>query len=219
MRIPALTRRSALRLGALGVGGLLLAPAALAGPVMRWPLRLAYLRVSPSGFVHIRSEEQQAWTHLQTRLGGLIETIQPLQPDDMLGGRAPQVEGGANCALVGRQMAAAAGFDQLILYATHDGQRAYKSDGSWFSDIFASLQADLDKDDRAMGEVHLLDVMGGPALVTISADAKPRDPLNLFDSGRNPERETLAGLIQGLERRLQDLARDAYENQRSIGDF
>ncbi len=41
-------------------------------------------------------------------------------------------------------------------------------------------------------------------LVTVNADARPRDPLNLFDGGRNPERETLAGLTQGMERRLQD---------------
>jgi hypothetical protein len=121
--------------------------------------------------------------------------------------------------MVARRMAAAAGFDQVILYATNDGQKTYKSDGSWFSDLFASLQADLDKDDRAMGEAHLLDVSGGPALVSISADAKPRDPLNLWDGGRNPERETLMGLTRGMERRLQDLAREAYESQRSIGDY
>lgn len=218
MKMPALTRRSALRLGALGLGALTLAPAALAGPMVRWPMRLAYMRVSPSGFVHIRTDEQQAWVQLQTRLGGLIETIQPIQPDDMLGGAAPKVEGGANCAMVARQMASAQGFDQVILYATNDGQKTYKSDGSWFSDLFASLQADLDKDNRATGEAHLLDVGGGPALITVSADAKPRDPLNLWDGGRNPERETLTGLTQGMERRLQDLARDAYESQRSIGD-
>jgi hypothetical protein len=219
MRIPAITRRSALRLGALGLGGVVLAPAALAAPYTRWPLRLAYVRVSPSGFVHIRSDEQLAWTQLQTRLGGLIETIQPMQPDDMFGAKPPQVEGGANCAMVARQMASAAGFDQVILYATHDGQRTYKSDGGWFSDLFASLQAGLDKDERATGEAHLLDVMGGPALITVSADAKPRDPLNLFDGGRNPERETLASLTQGIERRLQDMARSAYDNQRSFGDY
>ena len=32
-------------------------------------------------------------------------------------------------------------------------------------------------------------------LASAMADAKPRDPLNLFDGGRNPERETLARLI------------------------
>ena len=58
----------------------------------------------------------------------------------------------------------------------------------------------------------------GVNAATVSADAKPRDPLNLWDGGRNPERETLNGLTQGMERRLQDMARVAYENQRSIGD-
>ncbi len=98
--------------------------------------------------------------------------------------------------MVARQMASAAGFDQVILYATHDGQRVYKSEGNWFSDMFVSLQGDLDKDDRATGEAHLLDVAGGMPLATVTADAKPRDPLNLFDGGRNPERETLMGRIR-----------------------
>jgi hypothetical protein len=213
-----ITRRAALRLGALGLGGLTLAPAAMAQGVTHWPLRLAYARVSPTGFIAIRGDEQQAWTNLQTRLGGLIETIQPIQPSSMMGNHAPQVEGAANCALVARQMAAAAGFNQVILYATNDGQKTYPSDGGWFSDIFANLQADLDKDGRATGEAHLLDIGGGMPLASVTADAKPRDPLNLFDGGRNPERETLASLAQAMELRLQDMARAVYENSRSIAD-
>ncbi len=218
-----ITRRAALRLGAqslgvVGLGGLVLAPTAMAQGMTQWPLRLAYARVSPGGFIHIRADEQQAWTNLQTRLGGLIETIQPIQPSSMMGNHTPQVEGAANCALVARQMASAAGFNQVILYATHDGQKTYKSDGGWFSDVFANLQADLDKDGRATGEAHLLDIGGGMPLASVTADAKPRDPLNLFDGGRNPERETLASLTQSMERRLQDMARVAYENSRSIAD-
>lgn len=213
-----ITRRAALRLGAIGLGGLALAPAALGQGVSRWPLRLAYARVSPGGFIRIRGDEQTAWSNLQTRLGGLIETIQPMQPSDMMGMRAPQVEGAANCAMVARQMASAAGFSHVILYATHDGQHTYKSDGGWFSDIFTGLQSDLDKDGRASGEAHLLDIAGGMPLVSVTADAKPRDPLNLFDGHRNPERETLASLTQSMERRLQDMARAAYENSRSIAD-
>lgn len=213
-----LTRRTALRLGATALGGLVLAPAALAQTQVRWPLRLAYARMSPSGFVHIRGDEQSSWTAMQTRLGGLIDAIQPIQPSDMMGMTAPQVEGGPNCAMVARQMASAAGFSHVILYATSDGQKTYKSDGSWFSDTFANLQADLDKDGQASGEAHLLDVAGGMPLATVNADAKPRDPLNLFDGGRNPERETLASLTRGIELRLQDMARVAYETQRSIAD-
>ena len=90
----------------------------------------------------------------------------------------------ASCAMVARQMASAAGFSHVVLYATNDGQRIYASDGNWFSDMFASLQSDLDKDDRASGEAHLLDVAGGMPLATVTADAKPRDPLNLVDGGR-----------------------------------
>jgi hypothetical protein len=117
-----------------------------------------------------------------------------------------------------RQMAAAAGFNHVILYATNDGQRYYESDGGWFQDTFANLRADIDKDDRASGEALLLDISGGMPLATVTADVKPRDPLNLFDGGRNPERETLAQLTANLERRLQDMARPAFDAQRSIAD-
>lgn len=214
----ALTRRTALRLAMTGLGGLMLAPAAMAQGVVQWPLRLAYARMSPNGFVTIRSDEQSAWQGMQRRLGGLIDVIQPLQPANMMGMSTPKIDDAASCAMVARQMAVAAGFNQVILYATNDGQRVYKSEGNWFSDMFVSLQADLDKDDRATGEAHLLDVAGGIPLATVTADAKPRDPLNLFDGGRNPERETLMGLTQGIERRLQDMARAALDTQRSIAD-
>lgn len=215
---PILTRRAALRLAALGLGSLAGAPLANAQQLMQWPMRLAYARMSPNGFVQIRSDEQAYWTAMQTRLGGLVEVLQPIQPRDMLGVSAPQVDGAASSALVARQMAAAAGFNHVILYATNDGQRAYQSDGSWFQDTFANLRADIDKDDRASGEALLLDISGGMPLASVTADAKPRDPLNLFDGSRNPERETLTQLIASLERRLQDMARFAFDAQRSIAD-
>jgi len=215
---PILTRRAALRLGALGFGSIALLPLANAQPAIQWPMRLAYARVAPNGFVQIRGDEQNYWNAMQTRLGGVVETLQPIQPRDMLNLAPPQVEGAASCAMVARQMAAAAGFNNVIIYATNDGQRSYKSDGSWFQDTFASLRGDIDKDDRASGEALLLDISGGMPLISVTADAKPRDPLNLFDGGRNPERETLAQLTANFERRLQDMARPALEAQRSIAD-
>ncbi len=215
---PILTRRASLRLGALGLGGIALAPLATAQALMQWPMRLAYARVSPAGFVQIRGDEQSYWTAMQARLGGLIEAVQPLQPHDMLGVSTVQTDPAANSVAAARQLAATAGFNHVVLYATNDGQRYYKSDGSWFQDTFASLRADIDKDDRASGEALLLDISGGMPLATVTADAKPRDPLNLFDGGRNPERETLAQLTANLERHLQDMCRLAFEAQRSIAD-
>lgn len=212
------TRRAALRLGALGLGGLALAPLAHAQQLMQWPMRLAYARVSPDGFVHIRSDEQVYWTAMQTRLGALVEAIQPIQPRDMLGRSAPQTDGAASAATAARQMAAAAGFNHVILYTTDDGQRAYKSDGTWLQDAFANLRSDIGRGGRATGEAVLLDISGGMPLASVTADAKPRDPLNLFDNGRNPERETLAQLTANLERRIQDMSRLAFDNQRTFGD-
>jgi len=217
-RQVTLSRRGALRLGLAGLGAALAAPSAFAAPSVSFPLRIAYTRVSPQGFVHIRSDEQAVWMHMARRMGGLLDTLAPMQPDDMLGGGLPKIEGGASCAMVARQVAMKAGYNQVILYATHDGQQVYAPPQGWFGETFAWLQGEFDKDGRASGEAHLLDVGGGMPLASAHADAKPRDPLNLFDGGRNPEREALDNLISAMELRFSDMARLAYESQRSIAD-
>jgi hypothetical protein len=213
---------SAIRLTRRGIVaafvGASVSPAALAGPTLVFPLRLGYARVGETGFVAIRSSEQEAWTQLQTRLGGLINTIEPIQPSDMLGAKAPELDGGASCALVARQLAANAGYSHVILYATQDGRKTYKHGASWVSRAFASLRSEYLKYDRATGEAHLLDVAGGPAIASVSADAAPRDPIDPSDNHRNPEREALTGLTTALERRLQSLSRAGFDAQRSIAD-
>lgn len=219
MILPRLSRRGLLAAfcGA-SLSPVALAPAAYAAPAVSFPLRLGYARVSPSGFVPLRSKEQQAWTELQTRIGGLIDTIEPLPLKTMLGAQAPDIDGGASSALIARKLAADAGYSHVILYATHDGRRVYEHDDSWFSKAFASFRSEYLKYDRATGEAHLLDVSGGPAIASVSADASPRDPIDPFDNRRNPEAETLAELTFGLERRLQSLARAGYQAARSIAD-
>jgi hypothetical protein len=151
-------------------------------------------------------------------MSGLVDALAPMQPGDMLGGGLPKIEGGANCAMVARQAAMKSGYNQVILYSTHDGQQIYAPPQGWFGDTFAWLQGEFDKDGRASGEAHLLDVGGGMPLVSAHADAPPRDPLNLFDGGRNPEREALDNLIRAMELRFGDMARLADESQRSIAD-
>lgn len=208
---PVFSRRTAL----MTLGAAVLAPRALAAPKITWPLRVAYARVSPGGgFVHIRTDEQTYWDSLVTRLGGLIETLAPLQPGDMLGG-ASMGRDAPDGAAAARQRAEAAGFSHIILYATQDGQRRRETDDPWFARTFSTLRG---KGGRATGEAHLLDVADGATLASAHADAAPRDPLNLFDGNRNPEREALTGLVQALERRLTEIARPAYENERSIAD-
>ena len=214
MTLPRLSRRGLLA----ALCGASLSPAAFAAPAVDFPLRLGYARIGPRGFVPIRSKEQEAWTRLQTRIGGLVDTIEPVQLSNMLGTKAPDVDGGASCALVARKLAADAGLSHVILYATQDGRKVYKHYDNWFSKAFASLRSEYLKYDRAAGEAHLLNVAGGPTIASVSADAPPRDPLDLFDNHRNPEAETLAALTLGIERRLQSLARPGYEVQRSIAD-
>jgi hypothetical protein len=210
-----MTRRAALLLAGFGLA----APAAFAAPRLRFPLRLAYARLTPAGFIHIRSAEQEAWSAMQLRLGGLIDTIEPIQPDAMLGAKAPELDGGASCALVGRKLAADLGSDYVILYATQDGRKVHEpGGGGWLRKTFASLRAEYGKYDRATGEAHLLDVAGGAPLISATADAEPRSSLNLFDNNRRPERETLVSLTEAVERRLQSLARADYAAQRSIAD-
>lgn len=212
--MPRLTRRGALA----ALGAAVIAPRALAAPAMSYPMRIAYARVSPQGFTHIRSDEQQYWTRMAMRLGGLIDVVAPMQPSDMLGGGLPQVSEGASCAMAARRMAANAGYGHVILYATHDGQRVQQTYDNWFSETFVRMTENLSKDGRATGEAHLLDVAGGMPLASAHADAAPRDLFNVFDGGRNPERETLTGLVSAMEQQLQSMARMAYESQRSIAD-
>lgn len=218
MRSLSLTRRRALRLGAAGLAGLALARPAMAAPGLAWPARLAYVRAGPRGFVYIRSDEQLAWSRLQTRLGELIAELEPMQPETMLGRKAPIMEAGPSCAMLARKMAVDAGFGHVIVYATHDGQRTGAPDGDWFGELFAQLRAGLKGDGRASGEAYLLDAAGGAPLLSVSADVPPRDPLNLFDNARRPEREVLMRLTDGVGERLAQLARPAFVNARSIAD-
>ena len=192
-------------------------PAALAAPAFGFPLRMAYARVGPDGFVPLRAEEQRYWSELQTRIGGLIETLEPIQPANMLDA-GPEVSDTASCAMVARQIAFRAGLTHVVLYATQDGRRSYKYNEAWLSETFAKFRSEYMKYDRAVGEAHVLDVGGGPPIVSVTADAAPRNPLDPFDNHRNPERETLAGLTAALERRLQNLARADYAAQASIAD-
>jgi hypothetical protein len=208
-----LTRR-----GALLSLAAVLAPGALAAPGLRFPMRIACVRVGPNSFLPIRHDEQTYWAQMGLRLGGLVERMTPIQPADMLGQNLAVVEGGPNCAMVARQAASRGGFSHVVLYATHDGQRSNQSDGSWWNDTFSTLTGPFVKNGRAGGEAHLLDVEGGSPLASAMADAEPRNPLNLFDGGRNPEREALAALAEQLELGLQDLALPAYRNLRSIAD-
>jgi hypothetical protein len=214
MTLPRLTRRGL----APALTALLFAPRALATPAPAFPMRIGYTRIGAQGFLRIRSAEQQAWDSLRTRTGGLIDLIDPIQPGDMLGANAPVLDGGASCALVARQMAAGAGYTHVILYATQDGRRVPEDRDNWVSKAFENFRSEYMKYDRATGEAHLLDVSGGAAIVSVSADVAPRNPLDPFDNHRKPEAETLTALIVDLEHRLQSLARAGYEAQRSIAD-
>jgi hypothetical protein len=214
MTLPRFSRRGLLA----ALSGASLVPAAFAAPAIIFPLRLGYARIGPKGFVPLRSKEQQAWTELQIRVGGLIDTIEPIQLSSMLGTKAPEVDGGASCALIARKLAVEAGYSHVILYATQDGRKIDEHDDSWFSKAFASFRSEYLKYGRATGEAHLLETSGGPAIASVSADAAPRNPLDPFDNHRNPEAETLAALTLALERRFQSLARAGYEAQRSIAD-
>jgi hypothetical protein len=208
------TRRS-LGLALVGAG---LAPRALAAPGLAFPLRLAYVRVTPEGFAPALTEDKLAWSALQTRTGALIDEIEPLQFHRMLGVEAPELDGGAACALAARKLAADAGFDHVLLYATDGGKRAYAAKDNWFSRGFASLRSNYGWRDRATGEAHLLDVAGGAPLLSATSDAVAKSPLNPFDNFRNPERESLVSLTEAVERRLQLAARAGFEAQRSIAD-
>lgn len=202
----------------LGLGAAaLIAPAASAYGT-RFPLRVAYARIGSQGFVAIPQQEQTAWSALQTRLGGLVDDIQPIQPGGLLGLAAPETDGGASCAEAARSMAADRGFSHLILYATVDGKRRHDYGGNWFARSFATLQSNIGAHDRAAGEAYLLDVAGGLPLASATADAKQKQFLDPFDDHRQPERETLVALTRTLETQVQRLAAAGLAANQSIAD-
>jgi hypothetical protein len=200
---------------ALGlVATALIAPSAAADP--RFPLRLAYARMGKDGFLAIPTQEQSAWSALQTRLGGLVDDIQPIQPGGLLGAQSPELDGGASCALAARKLAADRGFSHVILYATADGKRTYKHGGSWLARGFSTLRSNIGPHDRAAGEAYLLDVSGGSPLASATADAHQKEFLDPFDDARQPERETLALLTRTIETQLQRMAAGGLAAEASI---
>ena len=191
---------------ALGLAAAALIAPAAAAAEPRFPLRLAYARMGKNGFIAIRSDEQTAWSALQTRLGGLVDQIEPIQPTGLLGGEAPELDGGAWCAMAARNRAADRGFSHVILYATTDGKPIYKHGASWLARSFSTLQSNIGPHDGAAGEAYLLDVAGGAPLACATADAHPREFLDPFDHSRQLERETLTALTRTIERQLQRMA-------------
>ncbi len=191
--------------------------AARATPVAAFPSSFALARLGKDGIVHIGAKEHAEWEAMQVRLGGLISRIEMLQPSSMLGVIAPENDGGASSIRAARQMAADAGFAFVALYSTHDGLRSYTAYNNWASKAYMSLRRALGPRDRATGEAHLLDVNSGLPVLSAYTDASSRHPFNVFD-GRNVERDTMRALTSSVERRLQAMARPAFEAQASIAD-
>jgi len=158
-----------------------------------------YARLSPSGFVQIRSDEQEAWTGMATRLGGLISALTPLQPAGILGGGLPKIEGNANCVSGGATDGAGRRLqpdDPVCDAGRAAAAREPSTTGSGRPSTTCS--ADIAKDGRATGEAQLLLTGGGMPLASATADAAPRDLLNLFDGGRDPEREVPGQLVGAM---------------------
>lgn len=217
LSLKNLSRRSLLLTLSSALGGTALAPEAFAAPALAFPLRTAYARIGRQGFMRLTSDDQEIWTALQARLGGLIEEIAPMQPKDMLGSRTPELDGGASCAMVARQIAAAQGLSYVILYATDDGKRPEKSEHKWLTRAFATIKQPYYEYDDATAEAHLLSIEGGPAIASVSTDARKRNWREVLE-GRKPEREALIAVTEAMERKLQSIARVQYEAQRSIAD-
>lgn len=213
--VPHLLSRRRLALGL--VAAMAISPAASARPV-RFPLRIAYARIGKDGFLAIRSDDQRVWSALQTRTGGLIDRIAPIQPTGLLGAHPPELDGGASCALAARQLAANEGFSHVVLYATTGGRPASSQGGDWLTRGLATLRSTIAPPERASGEAYLLDTGDGPPLACATADVRRKNLLDPFDDARKPERETLTALTRTLEIQIQRLARAGLARDASIAD-
>lgn len=187
-----------------------------AAPTLRLPLRFAYVRLGPGGLMRLSSEEQTIWRAMRTRLGGLSAEPEPLQPYPLIGDQAPEVDGGATAAMAARDMARRAGFDLVLLYAIDDGKRGWVGKRGWLSKIFAAVRTAAEPHAPASAEAYLLDVGGGPPVLSIAVNAAPRAFPNPFDGRPAPDRETLALVANEFERRLREAARPQFTAERSI---
>ncbi len=216
MPLLTLSRRSlgvGLALAALGAPRAFSAPSAL-----RFPLSIGYARIGENGLSRITTRDQTRWSGLQTRLGALVERIEPLQPASLLGAKAPELDGGASCVLLARAQAADLGLPLVLVYATEEKPRTFDARRNWFSRGFASIRSALAPHHPALGEAHLLDTAGGPALASAYADAPPRKPLNPFDNHRRPQEEALDSLITSLEQQFQSAVEGGFMAGRSRAD-
>lgn len=210
---PALSRR---QVWVALAAGLIIAPAARAA-APRFPMRLGYLRAGPDGFEHVGSPEQAIWRQFEARMAGLIDEVEPIQPDGLIASPdAPDVDGGPACILAARKLAAEKGFDHLILYSMLDGKRSYDPGHNWLTRTFATLRSDMGAHDRPNGEAYLLGIAGGPPIASATADVHQKELLNPFDLERNPAHETLTALTGDLERQLQRMAASQLAADASI---
>ncbi len=217
------SRRTAIK-GALGLAAATLAapnlPAftATASPLLKYPLRMVYGRIGPEGFERITTEEQNAWIALQVRLGGIIQTMEPIQSYSLLTVRPPAEDGGESSVITARRIATDAGADHALLYSTNDGRKSFPAFSNWLSRAYTHLRSELTPRDNAIGEAHIIHASGGLPAISVSADAKPKSILNPLDHFRDPENEALELMITQLERRFHDEARALIASHRSIAD-
>lgn len=181
---------------------------------LSFPLRIGYARIGPQGFMRLGADEQLRWSAMELHLGGLIARMVPLQSSSMFGAPAPQVDGGAACALVARQMAADAGLGHALLYAVDDDA---KTEGGWIAQCFAAVRA-AGGAGRISGEAHLLDIAGGAPVESAFADAPRRGFLGAVAGRPKAAATTLDLLSAEMERRIQRSAAAAFDAGYSIAD-
>lgn len=209
IRAPTLTRRAALLLAA----GAAIAPRALAAPTVTFPLRIAVAKLTPTGLARLSAEQQTIWSAMAQRLGGLIESIEPVQPSSLITPRPPEVDGGRSALEQACNIAEELICPHLILFATEQPSRTVQAPAQWLSKALTSVR-DVVTPDRMMGEVLLVGAENINVVARATTDVAPR--FMIF--GPEPETETVKALAVSLERRLQLIARDQYAASRSITD-
>ena len=191
---------------------------ARAAPRLAYPIGLLYARIGPNGFQRINTAEQDLWSAMSVRLGGLISRIEPIQRYSMLTNDPPSIDSENSNVLIARQLATEAGLDHVLLYSSHDGSRTYTNYKNWAAKAYAGIRSSLTMGDDAIAEAHILNTAGGPPIVSRALDAPARARLNPFDLGRDPEQQVMSRLAHNIEASIQADARIALAGQTSIAD-
>ncbi|MFC7291660.1 hypothetical protein [Hirschia litorea] len=236
-----LSRR--LLLGGAGVSLLMPMPATARNltrknaPLLKLPASLVFLRLDENGAVAPSSLERRMWSQFTMNLGALVSRMEPIPHNNLIPGGQLETDLGLGSTILNARLAAQSqGYNYLVVYGVVPKNEGIKykqkkkvvPSTSFIQNMRHKLAFwDWEYTDTPyienreshmdlMGEVHLLDLNGGAPLASAWAELPKRGLLTRWTSKDMRDEEIVQILVDGMQRKIQDLSMQNFEDQRSI---